>query len=251
MRRVLAALLLLTLASGARADTLAAGLSTDAIQITSSFKGADIVLFGALVTGSHLRVLADRDIVVVVRGPVTPATVRRKARVAGIWVNVDAARLDGMPAYYYVAGSRPLGEIADDAVYARRHIGAAHLVAQVAPAMAQADADAFHAAFIRNRTRAKLYGENGAGVEKLGHYLFRVRIRLPASVPPGRYRADIYLFAKGKVVAHESTLLPIRTVGLERRLAIYAADFALPYGLATVAMAAALGWFGFIAFRRR
>ena len=253
MRRALPALMLVAAmaAAPARADTLAAGLSTDAIQITSSFKGADVVLFGALATGSRLRVLADRDIVVAVRGPDVPVTVRRKARVAGIWVNAEAARLDGMPAYYYVASSRPLAEIAADAELAQRHISTAHLAARVSPAMAQADAEAFRAAVIRDRTRAKLYAENGAGIDRLGHYLFRVRIRLPASVPPGRYRADIYLFDKGKVVAHEATLLPIRTAGMERRLASYANDLPLLYGLATVTMALVLGWLGFAVLRSR
>jgi uncharacterized protein (TIGR02186 family) len=119
------------------------------------------------------------------------------------------------------------------------------------PAKTQADADAFRAAAVRVKTRARLYGEDGAGVQLLGRHLFRARIRMPAAVPPGMYRAEVYLFSKGALVARASTTLPIRKAGIERRLANYAENAPLPYGLATVAMALAFGWLGFIVFRRK
>ena len=189
MRRWLTALALVALALPVRADELAAGLSTDSIQITSSFRGADIVLFGALTTGSRLSALQGRDIVVALRGPEAPLIVRRKARVGGLWINAEEAGVAGLPGYYYLASTRPLASIASEATLEQLHLGALHLTAMVTPAT---DADAFRTAAIRAKTRARLYGENGAGVERLGHYLFRVRIRLPAAVPPGRYRAEVY-----------------------------------------------------------
>lgn len=253
MMRALAALaLLFALATQpARADVLAAGLSTDAIQITSSFKGADIVLFGSLITPNALGALADRDIVVVVKGPIAPIVVRKRARVAGIWVNTEEAHIDGLPGYYYLASTKPLATIAPEPTLAQLQLGATHVRAQVAPAMVQPDADAFRAAAIRGKTRVRLYAENAAGVDRLGHFLFRVRVRLPAAVPPGRYRAEVYLFDQGKLIAQSATTLPIRKAGLERRLYDYSQNQPLPYGLATVAMALALGWIGFAAFRRR
>lgn len=247
-----AAFLLTMLATVAvRADELAAGLSTDSIQITSSFRGVDIVLFGALTTDSRLGDLRNRDIVVVLRGPEAPIVVRRKARVAGVWVNSEETRIAGLPGYYYLASTRPLAQIASEATLARLHLGASHLATAVTPALAPAEADAFRAAAIRVKTRARLYGENGAGVELLGRHLFRVRIRLPAAVPPGRYRAEVYLFDKGTLATRVSTTLPIGKAGLERRLAAYAQDAPLPYGLAAVAMALVLGWLGFAVFRQR
>lgn len=252
MNRALAALSLIfaLTAQHARADVLAAGLSTDSIQITSSFRGADIVLFGSLISGTNLGALAERDIVVVVKGPVAPIVVRKQARLAGIWINAQEARITGLPGYYYLASSKPLAQIAPSQTLAAMQLGAMQVRAQVAPAMAQADADAFRAAAIRGKARLKLYAEDGAGVERLGHFLFRVRMRLPGGVPPGRYRAEVYLFDKGELIAQSATTLPIRKAGLERRLYDYSQNQPLPYGLATVAMALALGWLGFAAFRR-
>ena len=77
--------------------------------------------------GERQEKAAGRNIVVVVRGPDTALTVRRRDRVAGVWINHDAASLNGMPAYYYLASSRPLAQIAPPAMLARYGIGMANL----------------------------------------------------------------------------------------------------------------------------
>ena len=85
------------------------GISQDTIQITSNYTGTDIVVFGAI---ERAQGTAGRGIVVVVRGPDEPMTVRRRDRVAGVWVNRDAARFEGLPAYYYLASTEPVARIA-------------------------------------------------------------------------------------------------------------------------------------------
>ena len=64
--------------------------------------------------------------------------------------------------------------------------------------------------------------------------MFRARLPAARAVLPGYYRADVYLFNKGRNVALVSTTLPIGKTGLERRLADYAEYQPLPYGLAAV-----------------
>jgi uncharacterized protein (TIGR02186 family) len=239
------------LSTPAQADELAAGLSTDAIEITSSFRGADLVIFGAVAEGTRLGDLRARDIVVVLRGPAAPLVVRRKSRVAGLWVNSAEARVDHMPTFYHLASTRPLAAVASEETLKELTLGAAQLEATVTENLTVGEALAFRDAAIRLKSRARLYGENAGGVERLGPHLFRVRIRLPSAVPPGRYRAEVYLFDKGALAARASTTLPIAKAGLERRLADYAENETLPYALATVAMALVLGWLGFAAFRQR
>jgi uncharacterized protein (TIGR02186 family) len=250
MRRFAIALALLVAALPARADQLAAGLSTDEIRITSSFRGADVVIFGAVAEASRLGDLSARDIVVVLRGPVAPVTVRRKARIAGIWINADEARIDRMPGFYHLAATRPLAAVAPANVLEQLTLGALRLPASVAGDTTIGVATAFRDAAVRLRTRARLYGET-TSVERLGPYLFRVRIRLPATVPPGLYSAETYLFERGRLVARQAAPLPIAKAGLERRLSDFATGEPLPYALATVAMALILGWLGYAVFGRR
>ncbi len=64
---LIAALLVWT---AARADDLVSGLSTDLIQITSNFTGTDIVMFGAIEPSEEAAPAKDRDLVIVIRGPI-------------------------------------------------------------------------------------------------------------------------------------------------------------------------------------
>jgi hypothetical protein len=89
------ALVLLLLALPARAEDVVSGLDRDVIEITSNYTGSNIVVFG---TVERSGALAGRDIVIVVRGPGSDMTVRRRDRIAGVWINRAAARLEGMPA---------------------------------------------------------------------------------------------------------------------------------------------------------
>ena len=86
-------------AGEARANTLAADLSAHLIAITTAFVGTDVVLFGTTD--------GDGDIVVTVQGPRQDQIVRRKARVAGIWINRDRLAFAEVPGYYAVASSAP------------------------------------------------------------------------------------------------------------------------------------------------
>src|SRR5690242_13029400 len=108
MRPALLCLLFGVFATNAAAEDLVSGLSQDQIQITSNYAGSDIVVFGDIESAESAPVPGGRDVVVVVRGPDADFVVRRKARVAGIWLNRDKIALYGMPGYYYVASARPL-----------------------------------------------------------------------------------------------------------------------------------------------
>ena len=152
-RLFLAFLLLLTVP--AHAEDLVSGISQDIIQITSNYTGTDIVVFGAIEDAGRPR---GRNIVVVVRGPGETMTVRRRDRIAGVWVNRDAAHFEGLPAYYYLASTAPLSRIAPREALARYGIG----LQELSPSQVGShhDPEPFRQAAIRWHQRAGLYAEN-------------------------------------------------------------------------------------------
>src|SRR6516162_2327558 len=97
----LAALVLLS--ASAHGQALVADLTNHLIAITTGFTGASVVLFGATD--------GPGDVAVVVQGPDREITVRRKRRIAGIWVNSHEVTFANVPSFYFVAASRPLEEI--------------------------------------------------------------------------------------------------------------------------------------------
>ncbi len=244
MRRALLAMLLL-LAAPARAEDLVSGISQDVIQITSNYTGTAIVVFGAVERPANA---AGRDIVVVVRGPGEPMTVRRRDRIAGIWVNNDAAHFEGLPGYYYLASTRPIDVIAPPRALARYGVGINYLYPTAIGS--HHDARPFREAALRHLEKSGLYAEAPGSIDFLSETLFRTRVPVPAGVVRGQYNVEVYLFRDGQVVSAQSTPLFIDQTGLERRLFNLAHDAPLTYGLACVLMAVLLGWISSVLFRR-
>jgi uncharacterized protein (TIGR02186 family) len=247
MKRILLALMLL-LALPAQAQDLVSGISQDVIQITSNYTGADIVVFGAVERSQAERDRGDHDIVVVVRGPDMPMTVRRRDRVAGVWVNRDAAKFQGMPGYYYLASTKPIDKIAPPQALTRYGVGIAYLYPAVVGS--HHDPRFFLDAAKRHLEKSRLYTEAPGSIDFLSETLFRTRVPVPAGVPRGQYNVEVYLFRDGEVVSAQSTPLFIDQTGLERRLFNMAHNAPLSYGLICVLMAMLLGWITSVLFRR-
>jgi uncharacterized protein (TIGR02186 family) len=243
MRRILLALFaLLVLAPQTRAQPLVADLSSHFIAITTGFAGTELLLFGATE--------GEGDVVVVVRGPDGETSVRRKARVAGIWINRDEMRFAGTPTFYRVAASRPLAEFVPAALRQRHQIGAEYL--RLAP-QREADAGevaAFRAGLIRNKEAQKLYDPEVGRVSFLGPRLFRTRILFPANVPTGNYSVEVLLVRGGQVIAAQTTPMFVNKVGVGADIYEFAHDYAAIYGLIAVVFAVFAGWAAGAIFRK-
>lgn len=231
-------------------EALVTDLSSHLISIESNFTGADILLFGAV--GGPAE--GERDIIIVVRGPATPVTVRRKARVGGIWVNYDSATLDDVPGYYAVVSTRPIEAIAAPAVLQRLGIGARNLnpeVSDIRVPSGEAQPQDFRSAITRLRTDQSLFQSQPGGVVFLGQSLFRANIALPANVPDGDYSAQVYLFRDGEIAHAQTSRLFVRKAGFERLVFDFAHEQPLLHGIAAVFIAMFAGWAASAIFRSR
>ena len=244
MKKALLVLLLL-FSWPARAEDLVSGISQDIIQITSNYTGTQIVVFGAIERAQNAQ---GRDIVVVVRGPDQPMTVRRRDPVAGVWVNRDAAHFEGLPAYYYLASTQPVSRIASRETLAQYEIG----VQQLKPSAigSHHDPEPFRQAVFRHLEKSGLYAESPGSVDFYSETLFSTRVPVPAGVTRGQYNVEVYLFRGGQMISAQSTPLFVDASGLERRLFNAAHDAPFTYGLACVFMAVLLGWISSVLFQR-
>ena len=243
--------LLLWLLLGAAAPTsLISALSQSRIDINTTFKGTDLLVFGAIQYPAGAVPDAAPDIAIVVRGPTEPVTVRRKDRVAGIWLNTDAVRFESVPGFYAVATTRPIDRLADDRTTAIYEIGVANLQLSPASGVSDAETRAFEAGLIAAKRRDGLFAESAGGVTVTRNVLYRARITIPASVPVGEYAAEIHLIRKGRVIASSSTPIVIGKSGFERWVYVMAQEHSLAYGLAAVAVALLAGWIASAVTRR-
>lgn len=235
-------MLLLLPGGSARAVDLVADLSDHLVAITTGFAGTEVLLYGA--------VEQPGEIIVVVRGPETRTVMRRKSRVAGIWMNTASMAFERVPAYYALAASGPLKEIADQRELDRLRIGLENLKPAPLSIASPNIVARWQEALIRNKQRAGLYARRVGTVSFLADKLFRTRIAFPANVPTGIYLADVYLLRNGLVVSAQTTPLNIRKVGTEADLYDFAHEQAGLYGLVAVFLALMAGWLAHLAFRR-
>jgi len=245
---------LIAAATPASAERLVTSLSNHRVMVTSSFAGEELVLFGS-VEQDRASVLrrGGYDLVVTVRGPRRSVRTRRKARVLGIWVNVQSRVFVDAPSYLAVLTNRAIDQISNAETLRRQQIGIENYLL---PQRIGADIgdvvrnDPFRAAFIRLKKERGLYREDFKAITFLTPTLFRAAIPLPAEVPVGNYAIDVKLFADGNLVTRASSALEIVKVGFEQFVANAANDHGITYGLATTMMALFIGWLGAVVFRK-
>mgnify|MGYP000050044718 CR=1 FL=1 len=242
-------LLLLACLCGApvHAAPLVADLSEHQIAIRSTFTGADILLFGAIDVSED----EDADVIVVVRGPDKPVTVRKKSKIGPIWANADAVEFARAPGFYAVASTRPIGLIAPSTLLDRQEIGLNHLPLTPRDAeIDKAELGEFRRALIRNRVTAELYAEQAGAIRFVGPGLFRTTIRLPANVPVGTYRVQAFLLIDEKVEGAHFSPLFIDKTGFERQVFTLATTMPFVYGIIAVMIAVLAGWAAGAIFRK-
>jgi uncharacterized protein (TIGR02186 family) len=257
IKRVAPVLLIGTLAGvapPASAEQLVVSLSDHRVLINSNFIGDNLVLFGAIEpdAGKTLR-RGGYDLVVTVTGPRVTLRTRRKARVLGLWVNVDWREFVRVPTYLAILSNRPVTAIANADTLRRLQVGLDNflLPQRIGPDLADTVRDEpFRQAFVRQQSEHHFYLEQPNAVTYLTPAVFRAGIALPADVATGNYAVDVKLFADGVLVTRASSALEVMKAGLEQYVADAARDDGLLYGLTTALMALLTGWAASAVFRR-
>ena len=168
-------------------------LSNHRVQITSSFTGEDLVLFGTVEPDSNgPRCAQCYDLVVTVTGPRETLRTRRKERVLGIWVNIDSREFVRVPSYLAVLSNRPVADIANADTLRRLQVGLDNflLPQRIGPDIADTVRDdPFRLAFVRLESQHGLYREAPTAVTFLTPTVFRAAIPLPAKCRPATTRS--------------------------------------------------------------
>ena len=235
-------LLLFGLAADARTEPLIADLSSHLIAITTGFTGTEVLLFGATE--------GEGDVIVVVRGPETEATVRRKRRVAGIWINTSGITFERVPSFYAVASSGPLEEVVAPAVRAQQQIGVEHLQFHAPAEVSESRLRRYREALIRNKQQAGLFSREVGKVTFLGERLFRTSIYFPSNVPTGSYMVEVLLVRDGEVASAQTSPLIISKTGVGAEIFEFANNQSALYGVVAIIGALVAGWTAHLVFRR-
>jgi uncharacterized protein (TIGR02186 family) len=231
---------------------LVSDVSTREITIQSSFTGADLVLFGAILYPQGVAPEDQIDVAVVIRGPTRPITVREKRKYAGIWVNAQSTDFQSAPTYYAIASSRPLKQIVDAKTAAIFELGLNRLQLSPNGEIDTVKQRHFAEGLVDLNRRKGVYRQDENNVKITGQVLYDARLKIPSSVPVGRYIAETLLIRKGRIIAADDNVeIIISKAGFEQFVTILAQQYGLIYGTLAVLISLGLGWLAGFAFNRR
>lgn len=243
------AILMVVAATSATGETIVSGLSQNRVSITADFDGSEILIYGAVKRDEPAPADSPLNVIVTVQGPSTPLTIRRKERVAGIWINNAQVEVDRAPSFYVIATTRPLPEILTQTENLRHKISIPSAIRAVGISNQASQAPDFVEALVRLRMADGTYGVKEGAVELNEDTLFRADVLLPANLTEGDYVVRLFLTRGGKVVAMQDRTINVRKEGLERFIYRMAIDAPILYGILAITIAALAGWAASTAFR--
>lgn len=251
MIRILPLLLALFVTGPAPAqETVVTGLSTGNIALNATFDGSELFVFGAIRRTAPIPEDAGPlDVIITIKGPEKPVTVRKKDRIFGIWINDESVGVREAPSFYAIATTRPLKDLLTETGRLRYGIGMDQAVRKVEGAPGVTDLTPFAEAVVRLREASGLYEQLDGNVTLAEDTLFQTQFALPANIVEGDYLAEFFLVRAREVVTSGSATIVVEKTGIERWLYNLSQERPLLYGLLSVALALLAGWLAAAAFR--
>jgi len=249
----LSATLLLAPVPQAKSEGVEADLATHHVAVKTDFAGVNVLLFGAIVNQGNVDNLALLDMIIVVRGPEQKMRIRKKERVAGLWINQHSATFDAVPGYYATLSTRPVAEIAPSYTLLQNGIGFNSLQGKLilsSTGFTKGNVKEYAAAVVRVHQSQNLYQEIKGAIGFTGQHLFRAEFELPANVPLGDYTAEVFTFRGGEMIGNYTTRLKIEKSGVERFIYELAHQQPLIYGIISVILALLAGMGAAALFRK-
>ena len=238
-----------------------ADLSNSSVDITSSYHGTELLLFGAYEGRSG------DDIVLIVQGPPTDIIQRRKEKRAGIWVNGETVIWQEAPSFYHMFSTSGLDKVADPSTLAQAMVGPLSVNLKLVRGARGGDAgqggaeqaSTGPAAFgsedemdglRRNMEANGLWRTMQSSIITQQDMLFRASLALPSNIPPGDYIVRVLHFRDGVAMSERTTDMNVKKAGLSALIYRFAHEYSALYGIFAIIFAMASGWLAAVAFRR-
>ena len=225
-------------------NKMSAEVSTDLVQINTGFDGMDLLLFGTT-NGAN-------DIIIVIKGPLETNIIRKKTRVAGIWVNTEKVIMENVPTFYALASTRPLNQITTQNILKKYEIGANNLpnILKKTNANTIDTSDEYRNALVRLKNGLGLYIDHPIKIKLTDGQLFKTNIKFPANVSTGKYTAHIYSFKNGVLLDAINKPILVKKVGIGADVFRLAHSHSALYGIFAILIAVASGWIAASIFRK-
>ena len=225
-------------------DNLVTDLSESTVEISSTFSGADILLFGAY-DGQK-----NDDIIVVVSGQKGNIKVDKKEKKFGIWMITESIKFLNVPKYYYIASNRKIEEITNKTEIKKRKLDFNNFELKNNKIDYKNLDKKWYEALKRNMKKKQFWKIEENSIKLNKNTLFRKTLSLPSNVSTGMYNVKILHYRKGNLISQEESKIKIDKTGISANIYNVAQNFSAIYGIIAVIVALFFGWFTNFIFRR-
>ena len=225
-------------------DNLVTDLSESTVEISSTFSGADILLFGAY-DGQK-----NDDIIVVVSGQKGNVKVDKKEKKFGIWMITESIKFLNVPKYYYIASNRKIEEITNKSEIKKRKLDFNNFELKNNKIDYKNLDKKWYEALKRNMKKKQFWKIEENSIKLNKNTLFRKTLSLPSNVSTGMYNVKILHYRKGNLISQEESKIKIDKTGISANIYNVAQNFSAIYGIIAVIVALFFGWFTNFIFRR-
>ncbi len=225
-------------------DNLVTDLSESTVEISSTFSGADILLFGAY-DGQK-----NDDIIVVVSGQKGNIKVDRKEKKFGIWMITESMKFTNIPKYYYIASNRKIKDITNTTEIKKRKLDFNSFELKNNKIDYKNLDKKWYEALKRNMKNKQFWKIEENSIKLNKNTLFRKTLSLPSNVSTGMYNVKILHYRKGNLMSQEESKIKIDRTGISANIYNFAQNFSAIYGIIAVIIALFVGWLTNFIFRR-
>lgn len=229
--------------TAATGQSLLTELQTGHVDVTMTFTGQDILIYGAL--------FKPGDVIIKVTSPDVSVALSHKKAIGPFWLDSGKITVRHTPGLFYLLSSRALDKIMPSAEQQKYglQLPAALSKAKVDAAAADKMGD-WQTAFLKLKQDGGLFRQLPHAVKLMEKRLFSATIQLPANIPLGTYHLDTYLVQNGHVISHQTRNLVVNQVQLEHWVANAVDQHSWAFGIAFTLFALFLGLTLGMALRR-
>lgn len=218
-------------------DNIIGDLSQKNVSINATFEGSSILIFGAIKRDNSIRAEAS-DIIIEVIGPNQSATLRKKRKILGIWVNSETIPIEAVPSFYAAYYTQPIQEILGSSEINKLGIG---LEKSIRTRVKNENIE-INEAITRIKNNNGSYLKETPPINFNQETLFSAKVELPANLTEGNYKTRIHLVQNQKIIDSSESKIRVQKIGLEKWLHSTAHSNPLLYGIFSIFLALFSGW---------
>ncbi|MEP7240465.1 MAG: TIGR02186 family protein [Devosia sp.] len=247
---VLTAVTTMLLVTPVAAEKLASTVSTPNVQITSSFDGAVLSMFGSIEADDPaVALMGPYNVIVVVTGPLQTRVARLKTNSFGIWTNTDQVTFKAFPSFYAVISSGKFENIADATLLADEAVLPEVQAAQTSQTGGPKGMQ-FGEELVRLMTDQGHFSVKEGSIQFLSPTAYVAQVTLPSDVANGAFLTHTLVLKDRQLVAERTEGFSVRKTGFENFVFVASRQQPLLYGIICVILALGTGWLAGVVFRR-